>query len=300
MRWQTRFVVVSLRMRPYAPSVLWRIPAALLLSCLGACAGDSDPHSILELQLVGEVPSGGELRAVIVWADRSAGGRGLEASDDAHLSRSGSTELPIRSLPMDLAEANVDPVDGPIAMGSILAYLDGDGDQRFAFTAASDSAFADRVVGWVPGLRMIYALNPQQDSVLDRGLSLHTLREDGLAPRPDGGALLVHIFGAPESACLGLSPPPWSLPSAVSDAVEAIDPGLGSRWPYPLGVPPCPDNELPDDWWRIECADGDGHRVTSLVWPTDPDMADRCGWLASYCSVEWRAGRAPPEAPSCE
>jgi hypothetical protein len=265
--------------------------ALAVLGCAG-CAGDSpDPFGFLDIRLEAARPEG-ELRAAIMWADHGRGG--VLVTDDQPVPFETAFEFSLRRLPPDDALRMVSNVDGPMTRGRVVAYLDRDGDGSFDWTSVLASEFRDEIVGWAAGIDLVYTPNPSETSVYQKGLNLEVSPE---ALVPLDTELTLHVFAVEQTRCFGMKPPPRSAPDSVFALVIGLAP---TPWPYSVGVGACEGDELPRDWWGLDCYGPGSYLVTTVQWPADENIAALCGWSADYCEYRVPDGaEPPPELPSC-
>ncbi len=249
-----------------------------------ACATEPE-ELILTVKLSVDAPTGGhpiegELRAAVVWSvvDPWPDEPQLSIGSSVHVSQRfpNVTELNVfDTLPDQVL------TDERKAVGTVLLFDDRDGDDALRLTSARAGEFRDRVVGWAPDLRIDY----------DDGRATTGFDERFAAP--------AVVLSAPGAACFGLETTPLSYPrDALDELRDPDDPFAIPARPVFVQVPPCPDNAIPDDWWRVRCGGGGTYVVDVLERPTSERIANQCGWLVHLCRVT-PPTPAPPEFPSC-
>lgn len=277
----------------------------LLVAVVAGCGAEDEPEPFahLKLRAVGDVEAHGDsVRVAVVWR-----GEERPITDDRLIATGDVAELALAYVPPKEVVVDTGETHGRLAYGSLIAYSDRDGDGGLDWTPAVAPGFRDEVIGWVLGLRLVYAEAPTPASPYQPGINAVLIKQGEQGPysviAEPGEELGLHLFDVESAACFGLLPGPRTMTLELYQTIlDADAPPPGNVWPYDSSTTPCPNNELPADWWRIGCGSAPKqYVVTQIEWPASEAIGELCGFVARYCTLELPAGAPPPpEYPTCE
>lgn len=285
--------------------VMRRVFLYLVVVVVAGCGAEDEPEPFahLKLRAGGDVEAYGDsVRVAVVWR-----GEERPITDDRRIETGDVAELALAQVPPEDVMVEAGEAHGRLAYGSLIAYRDRDGDGGLDWTPAAAPAFRDEVIGWVLGLRLVYAETPTAASPYQPGINRVLIKQSDQGPysviaEPDE-ELELRLFDVESSACFGLLPGPRTMTLELYQTIlDADAPTPGNVWPYDDARTPCPNNELPADWWRIGCGSApDQYVATQIQWPASEEIGALCGFVARYCTFELPAGATPPpEYPTCD